>query len=231
MTNNDTSLLRRGAGALLLTTPLLMFGGMVTSPPQDDDSLPAYLASLARDWDLSILSASLLHYYWVVLALAVPAAVTLLRGGRGRVLTQVGVAATMLGAIQMSGLLFADWFNAAMPGVVGLDTAVKVTEIVNGDPSMAVWLQTGRVFGLLAPALLMAGLARNGVLGWWTVPVVVLPIVGGPIVGSFAGAAGAVVGSLVGALLCAPFVIAGLRLLRRAAADVTAAETTLSRSC
>jgi hypothetical protein len=222
MTNTASNpLLRRLAGATLITTVPLMFGGMMTAPPQDSDSQRDYIASLARDWDLSILSANLLHYYWVALALAIPAALTLLRGNRGRTLAGLGVAATMLGAIQMSGLLFADWFNAAMPSVVGLDQSVTIFERVSADPSMSVWLLSGIALGTVMPALVMAGLARNGVIGWWAVPVVLLPMVLGPMIGGFAGP---VIGSLVGAVCCLPLALIGARLLRRTAADVTAAE-------
>ncbi|GIE93282.1 hypothetical protein [Paractinoplanes rishiriensis] len=216
-----TPLLRRLAGGALLTTPLLLFGAMLTSPPQDDDSTAGYLASLAKDWDLSILSANLFHYYWVAIALAVPAVLTLLRGPRGRTLTAIGVAATAFGAVQMSGVLFADWMNAAMPAAIPLDQAVTIADRVMGDPSMIVWLRTGVILGIAMPAVLMAGLARNGVIGWWAVPVALLPMVAGPIVGSFAGG---VLGSLVGALCCAPLVLIGVRLLSRTTAGVTEAE-------
>jgi hypothetical protein len=219
--NTSTPLLRRLAGGALLATPLLMFGAMVTSPPQADDSSAAYLASLAADWNLSILSANLFHYYWVLLALAVPAAVTLLRGPRGRTLTAIGVAGAALGAIQMSGLLFADWMNAAMPTVVTLDQAVAVFEKIDASASMGAWKMSGIVLGIAMPAVVLAGLARNGVIGWWATPVVVLPMIAGPVVGGFAGA---VIGSLVGALCCAPLLVVGVRLLRRTAADVTAVE-------
>jgi hypothetical protein len=220
VTAEPAPLLRRLAAAAFFTTPLLMFGGMVTSPPQDGDSEAAYLASLARDWDLSILSANLLRYYWVLLALAVPAVLTLLRGNRGRTLTSIGVVATTLGAIQMSGVLFADWFNAAMPGIIGLDQSVVIFQRVQSDLSMSVWLQSGIVLGVLMPAVLLAGLARNGVEGWWTAPLAVMPMILGPIVG---GVAGAVVGSVVGALCCTPFVLVGLRLWQRATPSLLAA--------
>jgi hypothetical protein len=221
--NGGDNGLRRMAGATLLTAPVLLFGAMVTTPPQDDSSLPSYLSSLARDWDRSILSANLYHYYWVALAIALPALLTLLRGDRGRTLASIGVAGTVLGAIQMSGLIFADWFNAAGPIVAGLDQAVAITERVNADPSMAIWLNSAKVFGILMPVLAFAGLARNGVIGWWAAPVALLPMVGGPIIGSFAGT---VVGGLAGAACCAPLVMVALRLLSRTSPAVAAQEKT-----
>ncbi|MGK5684248.1 hypothetical protein [Actinoplanes sp. URMC 104] len=221
MTN---TLFRRLAGAALLTTPALLLGAMLTSPPQDDDSSRAYIESLARDWDLSIVSANLFHYYWVAIALAVPAALTLLRGPRGRTLATAGAFATALGAIQISGMLLTDWFNAAMPSIVTTDQAVAVFDRVSADPSLTVWLRSGVVLGIAMPALLMAGLARNGVIGWWATPVALLPMIAGPVAGSILGAAA---GSVVGALCCAPFVLVGFRLLRRTAPDVAAAEPDL----
>ncbi|MCO8274933.1 hypothetical protein M1L60_30565 [Actinoplanes sp. TRM 88003] len=224
MTNN---LFRRLAGAALVTTPALLLGAMVTSPPQDDDSPRAYIDSLARDWDLSILSANLFHYYWLAIALGIPAALTLLRGPRGQVLATIGAVATVIGAIQMSGVLFADWMNAALPTVVTMDQAVTIFDKVNGDPSMVVWLRSGVVLGLLMPAVLMAGLARNGIIGWWATPVALLPMIGGPMIG---GMVSPLAGSVAGALCCAPLFLIGLRLLRRTAADVTAAEPTLANA-
>jgi hypothetical protein len=206
--------LNRLAGAALLATPLLLLGAMLTSPPQADDSDAAYLASLAKDETLSIVSANFFHYYWVAIALAVPAALTLLRGPRGRTLTVLGVVATMFGAVQMSGMLFSDWVFAALPNVAGLDAAVTVFEQINSSVSMNVWLRTGVLLGIVMPAVLMAGLARNGVVGWWTVPVALLPMVAGPMVGAMAGP---VVGSVAGALCCAPLALLGVRLFTRTA--------------
>jgi hypothetical protein len=209
--------LRRLAGAALIAAPALMFGGMLTSPPQADGSSAAYLASLAEDYGLSLLSANLLHYAWVLIALGVPATLTLLRGRRGRGLTAAGVALTAFGAIQMSGMLLSDWFTGAMPKAVPLADAVKVFDTVAADPSLALWRLTGILFGVAMLPLLMAGLARGGVVGWWTVPVILLPFVAAAMLPPVVGA--------VAALACyAPLVLVGVRLLRRSGADVVRAE-------
>ena len=91
--------LRRLAGGALILAPALMFGGMLASPPQTDDSSEGYLASLAADYGVSLLSANLLHYAWVLIALSVPATMTLLRGRRGRGLTATGVALSAFGTV------------------------------------------------------------------------------------------------------------------------------------
>ncbi|GIE33642.1 hypothetical protein Ait01nite_066870 [Actinoplanes italicus] len=103
----------------------------------------------------------------------------------------------MVGAIQMSGMLFADWVFAALPNIVGLESAVTVFEQVNSSVSMSVWLRTGVLPGIVMPAVLMAELARNGVVGWWTVPGTLLPMIAGPMVGAMVAP---VPGSVVGAL-------------------------------
>ncbi|GAA1030272.1 hypothetical protein GCM10009557_21660 [Virgisporangium ochraceum] len=215
VTSNNT--LRKLAGAAFFAAPVLMVGGMLTSPPQNSNSARDYLASLARDWDLSILSANLFHYAWVLLAVAVPAALALLRGARGRTPASVGVVGTAVGAVQMSGLLFSDWTSAAMPTIVSLDEAVLVFDKVNADPSMAAWLLSAKVLAILMPVVLMAGLARNGTVGWWTAPMALTPMIVGPMVGGLAGC-------VVSLALYAPLFLVGYRLVRRASADVIAAE-------
>ncbi|MEV0135534.1 hypothetical protein AB0H83_44675 [Dactylosporangium sp. NPDC050688] len=209
--------LRRLAGGALILAPFVMFGGMLTSPPQADDTSAAYLSSLADDYGLSVLSANLLHYAWVLIALGVPATLTLLRGRRGRTLTAVGVALTTFGAIQMSGMLLSDWFTGAMPGVVPLADAVKVFDTVATDPSLVVWRLTGVAGGVVMLPLLLAGLARAGVVGWWTVPVILTPFVAAAMLPDGVGA--------VVALACyAPLMLLGARLVRRTAPDVVRAE-------
>ncbi|MDF5754986.1 hypothetical protein [Spongiactinospora sp. TRM90649] len=209
--------LRRLAGGALVLAPALLFGGMLTSPPQADDSSEGYLASLAADYGVSLLSANLFHYGWVLVALGVPATLTLLRGPRGRGLTGAGVALSAFGAIQMSGMLLSDWFTGAMPNAVPLADAARVFDTVTADPSLALWRLSGILFGVAMLPLLMAGLARAGVVGWWTVPVILLPFVAAAVLPATVGA--------VVALACySPLVLVGVRLLARSQAGVIRAE-------
>ncbi|MGW5265777.1 hypothetical protein ACWEQG_32785 [Microbispora sp. NPDC004025] len=208
--------LRRLAGAALIAAPVLMTGGMLTSPPQAGDSSSAYLSSLAEDFGLTVLSANLFHYAWVLIALGVPGALLLLRGRRGRGLTTAGVVLTMFGAVQMSGLLLSDWFTGTMPDVVPLGDAVRVFDQVTADPSLNAWRLSGMAGGVLLLPLVLAGLARAGVVGWWTVPVVALPYVAGPAV--------PVAGPVLALAAYAPLMLIGVRLLRRSRSDVRTAE-------
>jgi hypothetical protein len=133
------------------------------------------------------------------------------------------VALSTFGAIQMSGMLLSDWFTGAMPNAVPLADAAKVFDTVAADPSLALWRLTGILCGVAMLPLLLAGLARAGVVGWWTVPVILLPFVAAAMLPAFVGAAVA--------LACyAPLVLVGVRLLRRSAADVVRAEALAASS-
>jgi hypothetical protein len=216
---NTSQPLRRLAGAAFIAAPFLMVGGMVTSPPQDSDARIDYVRSLGADFDLTVLSADLFHYAWVLIALALPAVLTLLRGPKGRKLTTVSVVLAAFGAIQMSGLLLADWFNGASATIVPIADATRILDTISADPSLTVWRLSGIVFGVGALPLVAAGLARAGVLGWWTVPLLFLPMVVGPMLPGVAGP--------VAALLCySPLMLIGLRLIRRSSTSVAAAEQT-----
>ena len=195
--------------ACAAVAPLLFLGGAATSPPQEDGSTEAYIDSLGNDLFLTGLSANLFHYSWVAFAFAALAAIGLVRGRRGRGLTVAGGLAAAFGSIQFTGLLYSDWVLAALDNELSTDQAVTIFDAVTGAPSVAVWLLTAKVFGLLGFPLLFAGLARAGVMSWWLVPLSLLPMVAFGVIGGAAG--------LVAGLACyAPhFVLAG-RLLQRA---------------
>ncbi|GAB2627472.1 hypothetical protein Aab01nite_80900 [Paractinoplanes abujensis] len=214
MTN---TMIRKCAGGAFIAAPLLLAGGMLTSPPQAGDAPADYVKSLGDDFGLTVLSANLFHYGWVLLALALPAVLTLPRGRQGRRFTAVAVVLAMFGTIQMSGMLLSDWFNGAAATTVPLPQASRIFEIVSGEPSMAIWRLTAIGLSLAGLPLVMAGLARAGVLGWWAAPVVALPVVAAPIVGG-------ALGSLVGLVCFAPLILVGLRLIQRSTPAVAAAE-------
>jgi hypothetical protein len=195
-------------GAALLLAPVLMAGGAWTSPPQDTARPQDYVESLARDPGLTALSAALFHYSWVLFAFGALAAMTLVRGNRGRRLTVVGGLAAAFGSVQLSGLLLSDWFLGGMGRHISLDQAVTVFEEANADPHFAVWMVSAKVGALLGYPVLYAGLARAGVITWWLVPLSLLSIAAFWLV---PGAAGIAVG-----LACyAPAFVTGARLVQR----------------
>jgi hypothetical protein len=207
--------LRIAAGLALVAFPLLYTAGVATSPPQASDSSRDYVASLGADPALTALSAGLLHYSWVAFALGVLAVIGLVRGARGRIVVPLAAVVASFSAIQLSGLLLLDWFTSAAVGTVTLDPATAIHDTVTADPWIAVWMITGRFVGFLGIPLVIAALARAGVVSWW---LLLAPVIG------FAGffvplplGAGILLGQF---LATAPMIVVGLRLIRRASARV-----------
>lgn len=213
-------------GAAMLVTPLLITGGILTSPPQASRAMSDYIESLARDPFLTSLSANLLHYGWVTMALGLLMAMTLVRGRRGRILTLIGGVAGGFVAVQMSALMLNDGFLAALGNHLAMGDAVKVAEamMVNGDVLSTIWWQSGKL-AIAVPVLLYAGLARAGVISWWLVPLSLFPMVApymvmglvggasGQLIG--ANALGLIAGGLTGLICYAPTFLVGLRLINR----------------
>ena len=213
-------------GLAMLAAPLLVVAGVLTSPPQATRSQADYVESLARDPFQSALSASLLHYGWVAMALGLVVAMSLVRGRRGRVLTLLGGLGGGFTVVQMSGMLLNDWFLIALGTRLPMPQAVTVADamMVDGDVFSRVWMQSAQL-AIALPVLLYAGLARAGVISWWLVPLAALPMVAPYVVmGLVGGAAGQVVGGnalglvaggLVGLGCYAPTFLVGLRLVAR----------------
>ena len=195
-------------GVALAMSSVLFVAGAATSPPQDDGSAGAYIESLGADPFLTGLSANLFHYSWVLAAFGAIAAIGLVRGRRGRALTVIGGLAAAFGSIQFSGLLYSDWVLPALDHQLSAATAVSVFEEITGAPSVAVWLLSAKVFGLLGFPVLYAGLARAGVIAWWLVPLSLLPMI------AF-GVVGGPVGITLAVLCYAPSYVVGWRLVQR----------------
>ena len=202
--------LRHAAAAALVAGPLLWAAGMLTSPEQASMADTDYIASLARDITRTEVSALFLHYGNLFLGLGILAAPSLVRGRRGSRLVLVGTLLAAVGFTNMSGMLFADWWNAALGTLLPLDEAAEVFATVKGASLLPVWNAT-ELFCLVGPLLLLAGLARAGVLGWYAPALMVggvaaLVLVPGTMMWA------AAVGVLVG---FSPFALVGVRLLQR----------------
>lgn len=196
------------AGLSSLAAPLLFVGGALTSPPQISDASGDYIASLAANPWLSGLSANLFHYAWMLFAFAALGSIGLVRGRRGRGLALVGGIAAAVGSVQFTGLLYSDWMNVALAERLAMADAVAVFEAVGAAPSMTVWMLSAKVLGLLGFPVLYAGLARAGVIGWWLVPLSLLPMI------AF-GVIGGLLGIVLATLLYAPSYVVGVRLVQR----------------
>lgn len=202
--------MRVAAGAALLAGPVLWSLGMFTSPPSESMADADYIASLARDTTMTQVSALLLHYGNLAIALGIVAAPSLVRGLRGRIATVLGSLLSALGFANVSGMVLADWWNASTGTLLSSDQAVAVFRGVKEASLLPFWDAT-ELFSLLGPVLVLAGLARAGVLGWWSIALLVGGVAGLMVFGASAPVLVAAI-VLVG---FAPFALIGVRLLQR----------------
>ena len=198
------------AGAALAAGPVLWALGMFTSPPQESMADAHYIASLARDTTMTQVSALFLHYGNLAIALGILAAPGLVRGAKGIWLALVGALATAIGFANVSGMVLSDWWNASAGRTLTSEQAVAVFRGVKEASLLPLWDGT-ELFSLVGPLLLLAGLARAGVLGWWTMALLVVGVAGLMLFGAttpLVAAAFVLVGF-------SPFALIGLRLLQR----------------
>lgn len=202
--------LRYAAAIALVSGPLLWAAGMLTSPEQASMADTDYISSLARDFTMTEVSALFLHYGNLFLGLGILAAPSLVRGRRGGRLVVWGSLLAALGFTNMSGMILADWWNASLGTLLPLDRAAEVFAMVKSAPLLPLW-NGSEMFCLVGPLLLLAGLARAGVVGWYALALMVGGVVGLVFVpGTLMWVAALAV--LVG---FSPFALVGLRVLQR----------------
>jgi hypothetical protein len=167
-----SSTMMRAAATSLVAGSALFFAGMATSPPEQGTSKADYIASLAADPFQTQISAVFLHYGNLLMALGLLALPALVRGRRGRIATIVGALVAAVAQLDLSGALFTDWFHMEMGRQLPLEQAASISDQVLAYPMQQLCFGTGPliVLGMLAA---FGGLARAGVLGWWTVPAIV----------------------------------------------------------
>ncbi|MFG2039900.1 hypothetical protein [Dactylosporangium sp. NPDC048998] len=180
MTNTDSPakrVMQIAAGTALVAGAASFFAGLATSPPQADESKATYLRSLAEDPFTTQLSALLLHYGNLFMGVGLLAVPLLVRGRRGGVLTVIGAMLGALGLIEMSGALLSDWFHMELGRNLPVEQAVAISDKVLAHPAQQLAFSPGPLVSL-ALLLTFAGLSRAGVVGWWTVPAVVVGYAG-----------------------------------------------------
>ncbi|MGY1601347.1 hypothetical protein [Geodermatophilus sp. SYSU D00815] len=203
-------LARLAGGALVLGVPAFV-AGILTSPIPDGDDRAAYLGSLARTPWLTELSAVLLHYGNLLLGVGALALPLLVRGRRGWLPSLLGALFSALGLLSTSGALMTDWFHMEITRAVAIDTAVSISEAVLGAPLQQLSFGLDPLLVLCLP-LLVFGLCRAGVLGWWTLGAVVA----GTVLLPLSPAQGNLVPAAAFLLIQLPLAVAGLRTVARA---------------
>ncbi len=198
------------AAAALVAGPVLWSAGLFTSPPQDSMADADYIESLARDTTLTQVSALLLHYGNLLIAVGILAAPVLVRGSRGAKAVGIGALLTMVGFANVSGMVLADWWNAAAGTHLPMDQAVEIFQTVQSSSLLPLWNGT-ELFSLVGPILVFVGLARAGVLGRWTLAPFVLGVLAMIALASFSP----MVFGAITMVAFSPFVVVGVRIGQR----------------
>jgi hypothetical protein len=203
--------LTRLAGAALPAGAVLFAAGILISPIATGDDRASYLESLGRDPGLTQLSALLLHYGNLFLGVGALALPLLVRGRRGWLPTMIGALLSALALFGTSGALFSDWMHMELARSVAMDQAVTVSENVLSAPlfQLAFGLDPLLLLGL---PLVVFGLCRAGVLGWWALG----SVVAGTVLLPFSPASGNLVPAAAFVLIQLPLAVAGIRLIARA---------------
>ena len=210
-TNPAPRVLTRIAGAALPVGTAVFVAGILTSPIATGDDRASYLESLGRDPGLTQLSAVLLHYGNLLLGVGMLAVPLLVRGRRGWLPTLIGALFSALALLGTSGALFSDWMHMELARTVPMDQAVTVSENVLSAPlfQLAFGLDPLLLLGL---PLVVLGLCRAGVLGWWALG----SVVAGTVLLPFSPASGNLVPAAAFVLIQLPLAVAGVRLIARA---------------
>jgi hypothetical protein len=211
MTSPAPRVLTRLAGAALPAGAVLFAAGILTSPIATGDDRAGYLESLGSDPGLTQLSAVLLHYGNLLLGVGAIALPLLVRGRRGWLPALIGALLSALALLGTSGALFSDWMHMELARTVAMDQAVTVSENVLSAPLLQLSFGLDPLL-LLGLPLVVFGLARAGVLGWWALASVVV----GTVLLPFSPASGNVVPAVAFVLIQLPLAVAGIRLIARA---------------
>jgi len=209
--NPAPRVLSRIAGAALPIGAAAFAAGILTSPIATGEDRASYLESLGRDPALTELSAVLLHYGNLLLGVGALALPLLVRGRRGWLPALVGALLSALALLGTSGALFSDWMHMELARNLPIDQAVTISEKVLAAPLQQLCFGLDPLL-LLGLPLVVFGLCRAGVLGWWALAAVGA----GTVLLPFSPAEGNLVPAAAFVLIQLPLAVAGIRLFARA---------------
>ncbi|MFC0863290.1 hypothetical protein ACFHYQ_13400 [Sphaerimonospora cavernae] len=161
MIANANSFRRLAAGACLVLAPLCLLLGMVVDPYEHGDVM-AY----ANNPGAAGVSATLLHYAWVLWVPAVLGLVHLVRG-RGVVLANLAGAATVLGLINFSSMMVVDFIDISLYQNLPADQARKLIDESAHPALIFGWQLPGMIGAFLGLTLVAVAYARSSRAGWW----------------------------------------------------------------
>ncbi len=167
--NNANNFRRSMAGLCLILGPLVaLIGGLVT-PWEENDTLASYLTALGENPTQAQVSAVLLYFGYLIIAVGVFGMIHLLRD-RAVVLGHVAGILAIWGWVTLPGLLVTDFYDLSLAEYTDRQAAVTISERAGEYVGSAV-LGIPVLVGILGLALLTVALWRGGFAPAW-VPVV-----------------------------------------------------------
>ncbi|MFF5211158.1 hypothetical protein [Streptosporangium sp. NPDC000396] len=207
MISNANSFRRVAAGASLVLAPLCLLLGMAVDPVQPGVEDP--LAYAHNPVAVGI-SATLLHYAWILWVPGVIGLVHLVRR-KGVVLAHIAGVVAVLGLINFSSLMISDFFDIVLFQSLPAAQAEKLMQDAAQPAMIAAWQMPGMIGSFLGLVLVAVAYARAGRAGWWfpagVLAGIVVWVVGANALNLFLGLGGPV-------LLLVVFGIVGVSLIR-----------------
>ena len=164
--HDATNFRRTATGLCLVAATLLMTAGMLATPWETEDSLRGYLDALAANPAQGQVSATLLHYGFLLFVPGFLGLLAVLRG-RGVVLGHVGVALAVLGWASLSGFLIIDFYDLAIAETLPRARGVALEEHIESYPGILGFFLPAIAGAMLGPALIALALRRAGHVGLW----------------------------------------------------------------
>ncbi|WP_030916526.1 hypothetical protein [Streptosporangium amethystogenes] len=206
--SNPLGFRRWAAGVCLLVAPLLYIAGAIADPAlrQGGDTTGVY----GRYPEQVSVSASLLHWSWVLMIPGIIGMIHLIRH-QGVVFGHLAGGLALLGVVNFSGLMLGDFFYSRLERALPPAQGEMLAEQAFADPGATFGFQIPGFLGLLGLFLLGLALAYAGHGPWWA-PFAIIAGVFGTLVFP--------IGTVVGGLLyLAGSGVIGLRMLRMSDAE------------
>ncbi|RGA00478.1 hypothetical protein DI270_034575 [Microbispora triticiradicis] len=163
MLTNANSFRRVAAGASLVLAPLCLLLGMAADPSEPGVEDPLVYA---HNPGAVGVSATLLHYAWILWVPGVIGLVHLVRR-KGVVLAHIAGVMAVLGLINFSALMISDFFDIVAYQMLPADQAEKLMQDAAQPAMIAAWQMPGMIGSFLGLVLVAVAYARAGRAGWW----------------------------------------------------------------
>ncbi|KAA9376916.1 hypothetical protein F5972_20860 [Microbispora cellulosiformans] len=163
MLTNANSFRRVAAGASLVLAPLCLLLGMAADPSEPGVEDPLVYA---HNPGAVGVSATLLHYAWILWVPGVIGLVHLVRR-KGVVLAHIAGVIAVLGLINFSALMISDFFDIVAYQMLPPAQAEKLMQDAAQPAMIAAWQMPGLIGSFLGLVLVAVAYARAGRAGWW----------------------------------------------------------------